>query len=78
MRIDYKEEQANELEALQSIYPDEYEEISADPGEFTILVVPDEQDGDDTCKFLNFCRCRRTVAKAIDFSLISDPSQSIT
>ncbi|KAF9091628.1 RWD domain-containing protein 1 [Mortierella sp. AD031] len=44
----YKEEQANELEALQSIYPDEYEEISADPGEFTILVVPDEQDGDDT------------------------------
>ncbi|KAI1296400.1 RWD domain-containing protein 1 [Mortierella claussenii] len=45
---DYKEEQANELEALQSIYPDEYEEISNDPGEFTILVVPDEQDGDDT------------------------------
>ncbi|KAG0360952.1 ubiquitin-conjugating enzyme/RWD-like protein [Gamsiella multidivaricata] len=45
---DYKEEQANELEALQSIYPDEYEEISSDPGEFTILIVPDEQDGDDT------------------------------
>lgn len=52
--IDYKEEQANELEALQSIYPDEYEEISADPGEFTILIVPDEQDGDDTCKFFLF------------------------
>ncbi|KAG0302937.1 RWD domain-containing protein 1 [Dissophora globulifera] len=45
---DYKEEQANELEALQSIYPDEYEEISTDPGEFTILIVPDEQDGDDS------------------------------
>ncbi|KAF9302094.1 RWD domain-containing protein 1 [Mortierella antarctica] len=45
---DYKEEQTNELEALQSIYPDEYEEISTDPGEFTILIVPDEQDGDDT------------------------------
>ncbi|KAF9923666.1 RWD domain-containing protein 1 [Linnemannia zychae] len=45
---DYKEEQANELEALQSIYPDEYEEISTDPGEFTILIVPDEQDGADT------------------------------
>ena len=48
--VDYKEEQANELEALQSIYPDEYEEISSDPGEFTILIVPDEQDGEDTCK----------------------------
>ncbi|KAF8967986.1 RWD domain-containing protein 1 [Entomortierella lignicola] len=44
---DYKEEQANELEALQSIYPDEYEEISNDPGEFTIHIVPDEQDGED-------------------------------
>ncbi|KAF9197803.1 RWD domain-containing protein 1, partial [Haplosporangium sp. Z 27] len=43
----YKEEQANELEALQSIYPDEYEEISNDPGEFTIHIVPDEQDGED-------------------------------
>ena len=53
-QIDYKEEQANELEALQSIYPDEYEEISSDPGEFTILVVPDEQDGDDTCKIILF------------------------
>ncbi|KAF9413234.1 RWD domain-containing protein 1 [Podila epigama] len=44
---DYKEEQANELEALQSIYPDEYEEISTDPGEFTIRIVPEEQDGDE-------------------------------
>ncbi|KAG0046762.1 RWD domain-containing protein 1 [Gryganskiella cystojenkinii] len=44
---DYKEEQANELEALQSIYPDEYEEISNDPAEFSIRVEPDEQDGDD-------------------------------
>ncbi|KAF9576197.1 RWD domain-containing protein 1 [Mortierella alpina] len=44
---DYKEEQTNELEALQSIYPDEYEEISNDPGEFSILIVPDEQDGEE-------------------------------
>lgn len=48
--IDYKEEQTNELEALQSIYPDEYEEISNDPTEFSIRVEPDEQDGDDICK----------------------------
>ncbi|KAF9436601.1 RWD domain-containing protein 1 [Entomortierella beljakovae] len=41
---DYKEEQANELEVLQSIYPDEYEEISNDPGEFNILINPEEQD----------------------------------
>lgn len=54
--LDYKEEQTNELEALQSIYPDEYEEISTDPGEFSILIVPDEQDGDDTCK------CHYTLA----------------
>ncbi|KAF9961815.1 RWD domain-containing protein 1 [Mortierella alpina] len=44
---DYKEEQTNELEALQSIYPDEYEEISTDPGEFSILIEPEEQDGED-------------------------------
>ena len=48
--LDYKAEQADELEALQSIYPDEYEEISDDPVEFSIRVEPDEQDGDDICK----------------------------
>ncbi|KAI8979664.1 ubiquitin-conjugating enzyme/RWD-like protein [Mycotypha africana] len=41
---DYAEEQANELEALQSIYPDEFEAISEK--EFTIAVYPDEQDED--------------------------------
>ncbi|GJJ68038.1 hypothetical protein EMPS_00384 [Entomortierella parvispora] len=45
---DYKAEQADELEALQSIYPDEYEEIFNDPVEFSILVEPEEQDGEDT------------------------------
>ncbi|KAI8349104.1 ubiquitin-conjugating enzyme/RWD-like protein [Mortierella sp. GBAus27b] len=44
---DYREEQANELEALQSIYPDEYEEISNDPGEFTIRIEPEEQGSDE-------------------------------
>lgn len=58
-RLDYKEEQTNELEALQSIYPDEYEEISTDPGEFTIHIVPEEQDGDDTCK-CNILLCQKT------------------
>ncbi|KAG0262979.1 RWD domain-containing protein 1 [Mortierella polycephala] len=44
---DYKEEQTNELEALQSIYPDEYEEISTDPAEFSILIEPEEQDDEN-------------------------------
>ncbi|KAG9304082.1 hypothetical protein G9A89_005992 [Geosiphon pyriformis] len=39
---DYKEEQAQELEVLKSIYPDELEEIG--PGEFLIKVTPEEQD----------------------------------
>lgn len=39
---DYKEEQQNELEALASIYPDEFEAIS--DKEFRIAVYPEEQD----------------------------------
>jgi len=39
---DYTEEQQNELEALQSIYPDEFEDFGADG--FRIIVRPDEQD----------------------------------
>ncbi|KAG1467849.1 hypothetical protein G6F56_004178 [Rhizopus delemar] len=39
---DYLEEQKNEIEALQSIYPDEFEGIS--DSEFRIPVYPDEQD----------------------------------
>ncbi|OZJ03178.1 hypothetical protein BZG36_04078 [Bifiguratus adelaidae] len=39
-----KEEQQNELEALQSIYPDEFEEL--DPNEFRIRVNPEEESED--------------------------------
>ncbi|KAG0740951.1 hypothetical protein G6F57_001226 [Rhizopus arrhizus] len=39
---DYLEEQKNEIEALQSIYPEEFEAIS--DSEFRISVYPEEQD----------------------------------
>ncbi|PHZ12302.1 RWD-domain-containing protein [Rhizopus microsporus ATCC 52813] len=39
---DYLEEQKNEIEALQSIYPDEFEGISET--EFRISIYPEEQD----------------------------------
>ncbi|KAG1047417.1 hypothetical protein G6F46_011604 [Rhizopus delemar] len=39
---DYLEEQKNEIEALQSIYPEEFEAIS--DSEFRISIYPDEQD----------------------------------
>ncbi|KAF9385796.1 RWD domain-containing protein 1 [Mortierella sp. AD011] len=69
-RTDYKEEQANELEALQSIYPDEYEEISRDPGEFTILIVPDEQDGEDTYSLKLHVKYTETYPDALpEFSI---------
>ncbi|KAI8070701.1 ubiquitin-conjugating enzyme/RWD-like protein [Gongronella butleri] len=41
---DYAEERQMELEALESIYPDEYQPIS--DTEFTISIYPDEQDND--------------------------------
>ncbi|RUS22805.1 ubiquitin-conjugating enzyme/RWD-like protein [Endogone sp. FLAS-F59071] len=44
---DYAEEQRNELEALQSIYPDEFEQIS--DTEFRIRVEPEEQDSAEPC-----------------------------
>ncbi|CAG8486937.1 2915_t:CDS:2 [Scutellospora calospora] len=39
-RLDYKEEQEQELEVLKSIYPDELE----GEGEFRITLIPEEQD----------------------------------
>lgn len=39
---DYLEEQQNEIEALESIYPDEFTSISEK--EFEIAIYPDEQD----------------------------------
>ncbi|KAI7894210.1 ubiquitin-conjugating enzyme/RWD-like protein [Mucor mucedo] len=41
---DYLEEQQNEIEALESIYPDEFQAISEK--EFKISIYPDEQDED--------------------------------
>ncbi|KAF9915585.1 RWD domain-containing protein 1 [Lobosporangium transversale] len=67
---DYKEEQANELEALQSIYPDEYEEISTDPGEFKILIVSDEQDGQNTYSIKLHVKYTETYPDVLpDFSI---------
>ncbi|KAI8576878.1 hypothetical protein K450DRAFT_201654 [Umbelopsis ramanniana AG] len=39
---DYAEEQQNELEALQSIYPDEFEDLGAEG--FRIICRPEDQD----------------------------------
>ncbi|KAF9581389.1 RWD domain-containing protein 1 [Lunasporangiospora selenospora] len=49
--MDYKEEQENELEALPSIYFEEFELISQDPTQFSILVISDEPDDDVTHSF---------------------------
>lgn len=40
---DYDEERANEIEALQSIYPDEFKFIT-EPDEFEIDIISDEID----------------------------------
>ncbi|KAJ2497863.1 rwd domain-containing protein [Coemansia sp. RSA 1972] len=40
----YAEEQANEIEILQSIYPTEFEELSTDPRQFSITVPVEEDD----------------------------------
>ncbi|KAI9028873.1 ubiquitin-conjugating enzyme/RWD-like protein [Phycomyces nitens] len=44
---DYIEEQQNELEALESIYPEEFEAISEK--EFRITIQPDEEDEETAC-----------------------------
>nr|CAB3265834.1 RWD domain-containing protein 1-like [Phallusia mammillata] len=41
---DYAEEQQNEIEALESIYPDSFNVISSDPHCFTVCVVSEEAD----------------------------------
>eukprot|EP00128_Syssomonas_multiformis_P012141 Colp12_sorted_trinity150504_noHs@774 len=44
---DYAEEQAQEIEALQSIYPEEFEELESDgPRAFKITLKPDNYDQD--------------------------------
>ncbi|XP_008322085.1 RWD domain-containing protein 1 [Cynoglossus semilaevis] len=45
---DYAEEQRNELEAIESIYPDSYTVLSDDPTSFTITVTSDAGENDET------------------------------
>ncbi|XP_028985848.1 RWD domain-containing protein 1 [Betta splendens] len=45
---DYAEEQRNELEAIESIYPDSFTVLSDDPTSFTITVTSDAGENNDT------------------------------
>ncbi|XP_041963881.1 RWD domain-containing protein 1 [Alosa pseudoharengus] len=45
---DYGEEQRNELEAIESIYPDSYTVLSENPASFTITVTSDAGENDET------------------------------
>lgn len=45
---DYAEEQRNELEALESIYPDSFTVLSEVPTSFTITVTSDAGENDET------------------------------
>ncbi|KAJ8290910.1 hypothetical protein GJAV_G00019100 [Gymnothorax javanicus] len=45
---DYGEEQRNELEAIESIYPDSFTLLSEDPVSFTITVTSDAGEDDET------------------------------
>ncbi|EHB15275.1 RWD domain-containing protein 1 [Heterocephalus glaber] len=45
---DYSEEQRNELEALESIYPDSFTVLSENPPSFTITVTSEAGENDET------------------------------
>ncbi|CAG02777.1 unnamed protein product [Tetraodon nigroviridis] len=45
---DYAEEQRNELEAIESIYPESFTVLSDDPTSFTITVTSDPGDSGET------------------------------
>uniref|UniRef100_A0A3Q4N7J5 RWD domain-containing protein 1 n=1 Tax=Neolamprologus brichardi TaxID=32507 RepID=A0A3Q4N7J5_NEOBR len=45
---DYAEEQRNELEAIESIYPDSFTVLSEDPTSFTITVTSDAGENGET------------------------------
>uniref|UniRef100_A0A3B4C586 RWD domain-containing protein 1 n=1 Tax=Pygocentrus nattereri TaxID=42514 RepID=A0A3B4C586_PYGNA len=45
---DYGEEQRNELEAIESIYPDSFTVLSENPTSFTITVTSDAGENDET------------------------------
>ncbi|KAK1170410.1 RWD domain-containing protein 1 [Acipenser oxyrinchus oxyrinchus] len=50
---DYGEEQRNEVEALESIYPDSFTVLSKNPTSFTITVTSDAGENDETVQ-VNF------------------------
>ena len=56
MDLNYAEEQANELEALQSIYPEELEVVG--PGQFEITVKSQVHDAD----LEGGCRCLLAIS----------------
>uniref|UniRef100_A0A8C2DJQ3 RWD domain containing 1 n=1 Tax=Cyprinus carpio TaxID=7962 RepID=A0A8C2DJQ3_CYPCA len=45
---DYGEEQRNELEAIESIYPDSFTVLSEEPTSFTITVTSDAGENEET------------------------------
>ncbi|XP_016090302.1 RWD domain-containing protein 1-like [Sinocyclocheilus grahami] len=45
---DYSEEQRNELEAIESIYPDSFTVLSEEPTSFTITVTSDAGENEET------------------------------
>ncbi|EHB13746.1 RWD domain-containing protein 1 [Heterocephalus glaber] len=45
---DYSKEQRNELEALESIYPDSFTVLSENPPSFTITVTSEAGENDET------------------------------
>lgn len=45
---DYGEEQRNELEALESIYPDSFTVLSENPPSFTITVTSEAGENDES------------------------------
>lgn len=49
---DYAEEQRNELEAIESIYPDSFTVLSEDPTSFTITVTSDAGENGETVETL--------------------------
>ena len=50
MLEDFREEQSNEIEAIRSIYFEEFEEIAREPPEFSVRVSPEVDCTEDSGK----------------------------